>query len=247
MTDAAYCLRETEKERKTLARMSRYKKNGSRTNYVRLPQTYMTKKELEKMNGEIATMSLGAKYSKEEFLKFSDDLKKLYIENLCKQYEARQGDIGKFLGFSQPTFNRLSAKLFGLDSKIYRYGKTPSPKWREFLEKGAAAAEVPVVMAEDNKAKSTVDKLLTPKPWVDTLEKAKDAGTWPPAKEVKLETKSDGLPPRQPLSLESLRIRYVGSVTDAFNEVFRLVGNDKDFAINIELYPPVPTADMLPF
>ncbi len=173
------------------------------------------------MNGKIYTLSLGKPMSKDEFKSLTAELQRKYLLNLADKYEARQIDVARMLGYSQNGFCVLAHKLLGKDTNPFPISKKPSPKWLDFI-------------GTETEAPAQADTA------VDFVEQA-------PAKEVKLETKNDGLPLRQPLSLESLHIRYVGSVTDAFNEVFRLVGNDKDFVINIELYPPVPTADMLPF
>lgn len=133
MTDAAYCAKQTERERKSLARMSRYKKNGSRTNYVRLPQTYMTEKEICKMHGEITTMSLGKRYTKEEFLKFDDELRKLYIQNLIDKYGARRKDIANMLGLSYGGFAHICQRLFPVSPfKNEGKGAKPTQEWLEF-------------------------------------------------------------------------------------------------------------------
>ena len=216
MTDAAYCLRETERERKSLARMSRYKKNGSRTSYVRLPQTYMTEKEIRKMHGKIETMSLCNKYSKDEFLKFNDDLKKLYIQHLIDQYNPRRKDIAEMLGLSYGGFVRMCRDLFPVNPfKNEGKGAKPTQDWLDFITYGKVVSKPPVVEE--------------------------------PPKPVEVEAAPKAPQELPKLTLESVRVRYIGKIGDAFSEVFKLVGNDKDFVINIELYPPVPTTETLPF
>lgn len=225
MTDAAYCLRQDKRERKSLARMSRYKKNGSKSKYVRLPQTYMTEKEWKKMNGKVYTLTLSKPMSKDEFDALDDSLKREYITNLCEKYNARQIDIRNMLGYSPSSFCVECARLFGKHSEVFKKSRThraPSEEWLAFIGKAEAPAQA-----------DTATDFVESAP-VDTPE-------------LELLEKKDKAPARKPLSLESFRIRYVGSVTDAFNKVFDMVGNEQDFVINIELYPPVPTADMLPF
>ena len=211
MTDAAYCFTQDERDRKSLARMSRYKKNGSKTNYVRLPQTYMTEKEICKMHGEIVTVSFGKRYTKDEFLKFDNEMRKLYIQNLIDKYNARRKDIASMLGLSYGGFARMCRDLFPANP-FKNEGKAakPTQDWLDFMQYGKVKSE-------------------PPKEATSVLSIPLDEPEAPPVK------KKPEAPARKPLELESLRIRYIGSVTDAFNEVFRLVGNDKDFVINIEL------------
>lgn len=211
MTDAAYCLRQDERERKSLARMSRYKKNGSKTQYVRLPQTYMTEKEICKMHGEIKTLSLGKKYSKDEFLAFNDDLRRLYVQNLIDNYGARRKDIADMLGLSYGGFVHMCRRLFPVSPfKNEGKGAKPTKEWLDFVDKGTVVLKPPTVSAAVS-APAVTEK-------------------------VELPEKKDEKPPRK-TELTTLRVRYIGSVTDAFTEVFNLVGNEKDFVINIELYP----------
>lgn len=86
MTDEKYVLRETNKERSKMAQGSRHKINGSKSRKCTLPHENLTRKELEKMNGECITINLNHFYTWEEFLAFSDDTKVDYIENLMSKY-----------------------------------------------------------------------------------------------------------------------------------------------------------------
>lgn len=133
MTDAAYCLRETEKERKSLARMSRYKKSGKRTNYVHLPQTYMSEKEWKKMNSAIESYKLDEVKSRAEFRKLPDDIKREYILHLVQKYSARQKDIAEMLGYSQNGFWSLSKQLFGNKSPFQKGQLNPTKAWLNFI------------------------------------------------------------------------------------------------------------------
>ena len=133
MTDAAYCLRETEKERKSLARMSRYKKSGSRTNYVRLPQTYMTEKEWKKMNSAVETFKLDRAMDKHEFRSLTDEFRREYILHLIRKYSARQIDVANMLGYSQNGFWALCKELFGNKSPFAKGYRYPSKAWLNFI------------------------------------------------------------------------------------------------------------------
>lgn len=134
MTDAAYCLRETEKERKSLARMSRYKKSGSKTNYVQLRQTNMTHKEWKKMNGAVESVKLNSPMSKGEFRALSKGMRKLYLDSLIKKYNPRAKDVADMLGYSCSGFWYVCNDLYGYQSNPFpnKSGK-PSQEWLDFL------------------------------------------------------------------------------------------------------------------
>lgn len=158
MTDAAYCLRETEKERKSLARMSRYKKSGSRTNYVRLSQTYMTEKEWKKMNSAVETFKLDRVMDKYEFRSLTDEFRREYILHLIRKYSARQIDVADMLGYSQNGFWALCKELFGSKSPFVKGHRHPSKAWLNFINPPAndevAAPDDGVVPPPDVKPES---------------------------------------------------------------------------------------------
>ena len=226
MTDAAYCFSQDERDRKSLARQSRYKKNGSRTNYVRLPQTYMTEKEIRKMHGEIVTVSFGKRYSKEEFLKFDDDMRRLYIQNLIDKYNARRKDIANMLGLSYGGFVHMCRDLFPANPfKNEGKGAKPTREWLDFAS----------------------GKLDEPKPIED----------FAPPTEVIIEKKHEPTPKplkkKEPaidgnnLVLESYRVRYSGNIVLACADILKMLRHDKDYVINIEVYPAAETPTTLPF
>lgn len=220
MTDAAYCLRQTEKERKSLARQSRYKKSGKRTNYVRLPQTYMTEKEIRKMHGEIVTISFGRRYSKEEFLRFDNDMRKLYIQNLIDKYNPRRKDVAEMLGLSYGGFVHMCHELFPVNPfKNEGKGAKPTREWLDFVS----------------------GKLDEPKPVEDFL---------PPAEviiEKKPPVTDDVVKDNDPVTLEHLEVRFSGKIAMAFEKVYNMVDADKDYVINISLYQAKETPTCLPF
>lgn len=234
MTDAAYCLRQTERERKALARMSRYKKSGSKTNYVRLPQTYMTEKEIRKMHGEIVTISFGKRYSKEEFLKFDNDMRKLYIQNLIDKYNARRKDIANMLGLSYGGFVHMCHDLFPVNPfKNEGKGAKPTKDWLDFVS-GKLDEPKPV------------DDFAPP---AEIIVEKKPEPTPEPPKVQSATTKVQEMAPidGNNLVLESYRVRYTGNIVLACAEILKVLRHDTDYVINIEVYPATQTPTCLPF
>lgn len=220
MTDAAYCLRETEKERKSLARMSRYKKSGKRTNYVHLPQTYMSEKEWKKMNSTVETYSLDVVMSRAEFRKLPDDIKREYILYLVQKYSARQKDIAEMLGYSQNGFWSLSKQLFGNKSPFQKGQLNPTKAWLNFINPPA------------NDEVAAPDDKVAPPP------------------DVKPDVKPEPVAPAingNDYLLESYRVRYAGKPMLIFAEVMKVLDPGKDYVIQIEAFEAGETPCTLPF
>lgn len=86
MDDGKYLFISDVKERKTIARNSRYKKNGCKSKKCTLPSDYMTRKEIAAMNSDVITCKFDEFYSWEDFKKFKDSTKIDYIEHICSKY-----------------------------------------------------------------------------------------------------------------------------------------------------------------
>lgn len=90
---------------------------------VRLPHDNLTKKELEKMNGEVKSYRLNDPMTWAEFKKMPDDLKTNYINLIRNAYGVSDSIIAKhMLRCSQPTFS-AEARRLGLGR-----GKNPENK-----------------------------------------------------------------------------------------------------------------------
>jgi hypothetical protein len=207
MTDATYCLKETEKERKSLARMSRYKKSGKRTGYVRLPQTYMTEKEWKKMNGAVASISPSKKYSKAEFVALPDSLKAEYIKALIERYNPRMSDVANMLGLSYGGLSNMLSRLFEKNPFKNR-GKSakPTKEWLDFI---SPPPEVIVSSPENTQKEEFVEK--------------KEEKPVPKANEFYA-------------NVERLELRLVGKPPIAFNKAMLLLEPNTEYIVNIEVY-----------
>ena len=230
MTDAAYCLRETEKERKSLARMSRYKKSGSKTKYVHLPQTYMSEKEWKKMNSAVETFKLDAVMSKDEFKKLPDDIKREYILYLVQKYSARQKDIAEMLGYSQNGFWSLSKQLFGNKSPFQKGQLNPTKAWLNFINPPA-----------DDKVNMPDDKVNIPSDKVNIPD-----GRVVPPPDVKPEPVAPAINGNDYL-LESYRVRYSGKPMLIFAEAMKVLDPNKDYVIELDVFNAHETPCTLPF
>ena len=86
MTDVEYTLAETNRERSIIKRSAYCKKGGSKSKKCKLPHEYLTRKELEAMNGECRNYQLRKVYSWEEFLKMPAYVQVDYINHYIEKF-----------------------------------------------------------------------------------------------------------------------------------------------------------------
>lgn len=112
MSEISNILREECADRKRTARGAFNKKthNGKRGG-VKFPSDYLSKKEKEKMNGEIKSYKMNEPVSYEEFKKYPDDLKIEYITKLRERFDVPDVKIASMMGCPKSTFALLVKNL----------------------------------------------------------------------------------------------------------------------------------------
>jgi hypothetical protein len=111
MTDEEYLFRQTSAERKRIGRGDFNKKRkGGR--FVRLPSDHLSKKEKEKMNGEVMSYNMNVPVAWAEFKKWPQDLACEYIRRLEEAYNVRTEDIAGMMGIG-PWSLRLHRRELG--------------------------------------------------------------------------------------------------------------------------------------
>lgn len=148
MTDEEYLFRQTEIERKRNARGDFNKKRqGGRR--VRLPSDHMSKKEWQKMNGEVKTYNMNAPVGWKEFFTWPADIQRDYITRLEFVYHAKTHDIADMLGISECRLQEYRREL-GIQNK--RGGKRPKldeENWKKFLGEELPFEAIPPEPPED--------------------------------------------------------------------------------------------------
>ena len=110
MTDAEYIFKTTSAERKRNGRGDFNKKRkGGR--FVRLPSDNLSKKEKEKMNGEVLEYNMNAPVAWGAFKKWPQDLACEYIRRLEEAYHVRTDDIAGMMGIGLWTLQQYRKKL----------------------------------------------------------------------------------------------------------------------------------------
>lgn len=92
-------------QKKRLAYSARHKVNGAKSRKCSLPSDRMTRKEREKMNGEIASVNLNKPMKWEEFKNLPLTLKTAYIDGLINKFGNAIGysSLGRMFGVSYKT------------------------------------------------------------------------------------------------------------------------------------------------
>ena len=97
MKDEEYVFYQDIKEKKSTARGAFHKKGGSKSKKCTLPHEYLSKKEIEKMNGPITTWSMNKFYKYPEFRSMPADIQEAYLTTLIKKYRVGIGPIAKYV------------------------------------------------------------------------------------------------------------------------------------------------------
>lgn len=112
MKDETYAFISDVKEKKVTARSARHTRTHcGKGGMVRLPSDNLTKKELQKMNGECKSFRLNDPMGRKEFMSMPDDLKIVYIKAIRNKYRIPDSHLGKAMGFPQQNFAKLVKRL----------------------------------------------------------------------------------------------------------------------------------------
>lgn len=115
MTDEEYIFRTECAEKKRTARGSFNRlSHAGRGGRVKMPSDYMTKKERDKMNGEVQSYNLNSPMKWMQFKRMPDDIQREYINSLIEKFDPQQTAIAEMLGVSAGTLNKLCRERLGI-------------------------------------------------------------------------------------------------------------------------------------
>lgn len=135
MNDIELMLKEDIKEKKLAGSGYRYKKNGSKSKKCTLPSDNLSKKEIEKMNGEYKVYNLNEPMSFGKFWIMPIDLQVKYLEMLRDKFGASQVDIAKMMGCEYSTFIKHKDGVLNGEPK-FKSGKNSrldKDAWNRFV------------------------------------------------------------------------------------------------------------------
>lgn len=112
MTDEKYLFTQDVRQKKNVARSARNRRTHTgKGGAVKFPSDFMTRKELNAMNGELKSYRLNEPMPWKEFKKMPDDVKTVYIKTLRQKYGVSDSKISKMLGATQPTVSAEIRRL----------------------------------------------------------------------------------------------------------------------------------------
>ena len=112
MTDEKYSFVSDVRDKKVTARSARSKRTHTgKGGRVRLPSDNLSKKELQKMNGECKSYKLNSPMTWKEFKSLPDDIRITYIKMLRKKYNIPDQEIANMLGIGRQAFIKEVARL----------------------------------------------------------------------------------------------------------------------------------------
>lgn len=115
MKDETYAFVSDVKEKKITARSARHTRTHcGKGGRVRLPSDHLSKKELQKMNGECKSYRLNEPMPWVDFKKMPDDIQVTYITALRKKYSVSDAKLAEMFGVSKDVISRQFKRL-GLD------------------------------------------------------------------------------------------------------------------------------------
>lgn len=112
MKDEEYLYRSDVREKAITARSARRTRTHcGKGGAVKLPSDYLTRKELNAMNGEVKSYKLNDPMKWKEFKAMPDDVKVIYITAIRNRWNAPDTEIAKMLGVCKATIIRVIADL----------------------------------------------------------------------------------------------------------------------------------------
>ena len=115
MTDEEYIFRTECAEKKRTARGSFNRlSHAGKGGRVKMPSDYMTKKERDKMNGEVQSYNLNRPMKWTQFKQMPDDIKREYINSIVEKFDPQQIAIAEMLGVSTRTISNLFREQLGI-------------------------------------------------------------------------------------------------------------------------------------
>lgn len=112
MTDEKYVFQTDCREKKRTASGAFHKRtHAGKGGAVKFPSDYMTRKELNAMNGEPKSYNLNSPMTWAEFKELPDDIKVMYIKLIREKFRVSDSTIFRMMGVSQAAGQRHFAKL----------------------------------------------------------------------------------------------------------------------------------------
>ncbi len=112
MTDEKFVFIQDSKEKKNIAHSARNRRtHAGKGGKVRFPSDYLSKKELQAMNGEVTAYPLNRMMTWKEFKAMPDDIKATYIELIRDKYNTTDRVLAEAFGVHRITVHNEFKRL----------------------------------------------------------------------------------------------------------------------------------------
>lgn len=112
LPDEQYVMISDSIEKKKIARSSHNRKTHcGKGGRVKFPSDYLSKKELNAMNGDVKSYNLNRPMTWEEFRSMPQDLQIMYIKKLRNEFGVPDIVLGKAMGICKSSFSRAMSEL----------------------------------------------------------------------------------------------------------------------------------------
>lgn len=139
------------RDRKSLARAARYKKNGSKSKKCMLPSDRLTDAQIRKRNGGLKVYQIGKPITWAEFTRYPVEMQKEYLEHFAQKHRCNAPMLARMMGISAATIRTYTCRV-GLSGIIVRHPTYEEQKaFYEWLESQKEPERV-VEKVEENQA-----------------------------------------------------------------------------------------------
>ena len=154
MKDETYLFIQDVKEKGSTARSARNRRtHNGKGGRVKLPSDNLSRKELQKMNGDVKTYRLNEPMTLEEFKSMPDDIKVTYVKLLRERFDVPDYKIGEMMGANKDQIWLMFKKL-GLNGTSKKKRKDwNSEGWCAFVNGVPVPVTDPVEVDEDTPEK----------------------------------------------------------------------------------------------
>lgn len=121
-------------QKKRLAKQAKYVKRGSRSKKCSLPSDRITRKEWNRMNGEIATYNLNRPMDWKTFKSMSIDLQREYILKLREKYNATCKQFAQLFGVGYwAVYEHVAGTLKITGGAKHKMSDSDREAWEKFV------------------------------------------------------------------------------------------------------------------
>lgn len=174
MRDEEFVFQSDVREKKRIAAGAFHKRtHAGKGGAVKLPSDFLTRKELNAMNGEVKSYNINSPMTWEEFKALPDDIKIIYIKLLRERFDVPDARIADMLGVRQQYLAKTVVRLgIGCGRKAHHkdFDSGAFYAWVNGNRKDKAYPEPEAVLPEPQETIANKDSTLEQRVCFPTVE-----------------------------------------------------------------------------